>query len=203
MPFHNVYMLKRIIIMKMTKQNNRKKELDSQRTEWRKIHRTLNGRIILYPDKPPEHINARGSKVYNWFWVKILRNTKPQEIPAIVSGLQDAIKAEKESRKIQVLRTMIGMAEDAYQFKQLEDIKDCDTELQLEHRPVYNSESGVIYRNGNIYTTDYNEDESEILLRDIEGIILDVLSSEEKTRKIPQRTVRNNIYKDWNYMEKF
>ena len=187
----------------MTKQNNRKKELDSQRTEWRKTHRTLNGRIILYPDKPPEHINARGSKVYNWFWVKILREIKPQEIPAIVSGFQDAINAEKEPRKIQILRTLIGMAEDAYKFKQLEDIKDCDTELQLEQKPIYNSEDGVIYRNGNIYTTDYNEDESEILLRDIEGIIIDVLSSEEKVGKTPQKTIRNNVYKDWNYMEKF
>ena len=202
MVFHNVYILKRIIIKQMTKQNSRKTELDSQRTEWRKTHRTLNGRIILYPDKPPEHINARGSKVYNWFWRKILREIKPQEIPAIVSGLQDAIIAEKEPRKIQVLRTMIGMAEDAYQFKQLEDIKDCDTELQLEQKSVYNSEGGVIYRNGNIYTTDYNEDESEILLRDIEGIIIDVLSSEEKVEKIPQKTVRNNVYKNWNYMEK-
>jgi hypothetical protein len=186
----------------MTTQNNRKKELDSQRTEWRKTHRTLNGRIILYPDKPPEHINARGSKVYNWFWGKILCETKPQEIPAIVSGLQDAIKVEKETRKIQVLRTMIGMAEDAYQLKQLEDIKDCDTELQLEQKPVFNSEGGVIYRNGTIYTTDYNEDESEILLRDIEGIIIDVLSSEDKAVKPLQKTVRNNVYKDWNYMEK-
>jgi hypothetical protein len=202
MVFHNVYILKRIIIKQMTKQNSRKTELDSQRTEWRKTHRTLNGRIILYPDKPPEHINARGSKVYNWFWRKILREIKPQEIPAIVSGLQDAIMAEKEPRKIQVLRTMIGMAEDAYQFKQLEDIKDCDTELQLEQKSVYNSEGGVIYRNGNIYTTDYNEDESEILLRDIEGIIIDVLSSEEKVEKIPQKIVRNNVYKNWNYMEK-
>ena len=203
MQFHNLYILKRLIITQMTSQNNRKKELDSQRTEWRKTHRTLNGRIILYPDKPPEHINARGSKVYNWFWVKILRDIKPQEIPAIVSGLQDAINAEKEPRKIQVLRTMIGMAQDAYQFKQLEDIKDCDTELQMGQKPVYNSEDGVIYRNGNIYTTDYNEDESEILLRDIEGIIIDVLSSEEKMRKTPQKTIRNNVYKDWNYMEKF
>ena len=95
----------------------------------------------------------------------------------IVSGLQDAIHAEKDPRKIQVLRTMIGMAGDAYQFKQLEDIKDYDTELQLERKAIYNSENGVIYRNGNIYTTDYNEDESEILIRDIEGIVLDVLSS--------------------------
>jgi hypothetical protein len=94
------------------------------------------------------------------------------------------------------------MAEDAYQFKQLEDIKDCDTELQLEKKPVYNSEDGVIYRNGTIYTTDYNEDESEILLRDIEGIILDVLSSEDKEKNLPQTTVRNNTYKNWNYMEK-
>jgi hypothetical protein len=186
----------------MKKQNSRKQELDYQRTLWRKTHRTLNGRIILYPDKPPEHINARGSKLYNWFWGKILRETKPQEIPAIVSGLQDAIKAEKEPRKIQVLRTMIGMAQDAYQFKQLEDIKDYDTELQLENTPRYNSEEGVIYRNGNIYTTDYNEDESEILIRDIEGIIIDVLSSEDKEKDISPSIVRNNTYKNWRYMEK-
>jgi hypothetical protein len=186
----------------MVKQNNRKKELDSQRTLWRKTHRTLNGRIILYPDKPPEHINARGSKLYNWFWGRILRETKPQEIHAIISGLQDAISAEKEPRKIQVLRTMIGMAQDAYQFKQLEDIKDCDTELQLGQKSIYNSEDGVIYRNGSIYTTDYNEDESEILIRDIEGIILDVLSSEDKEKNLSPSTVRNNTYKNWNYMEK-
>jgi hypothetical protein len=58
----------------MKQQSSRKKELDLQRTEWRKTHRTLNGRIILYPDKPPEHINARGSKVYSWFWGKTGRN---------------------------------------------------------------------------------------------------------------------------------
>jgi hypothetical protein len=186
----------------MKKQSSRKKELDLQRTQWRKTHRTLNGRIILYPDKPPEHINARGSKVYNWFWGKILRQTDIQDIPAIISGLQDAIKAESDTRKIQVLRTMIGMADDAYQFKQLEDIKDTDTELQLEKKPVYNSEAGVVYRNGTIYTTDYNEDESGIMLRDIEGILLDVLSSEDTSAKTSEKTVRNNMYKDWNYMEK-
>jgi len=101
-----------------------------------------------------------------------------------------------------VLRTMIGMADDAYQFKQLEDIKDCDTELQLDQKPVFNAEDGVIYRNGNIYTTDYNEDESEILLRDIEGIIVDALSSEDKEKNLPPSAVRNNTYKNWNYMEK-
>ncbi|MFA5102479.1 MAG: acetyltransferase [Candidatus Thermoplasmatota archaeon] len=186
----------------MTKQSIRKKELDSLRTEWRKTHRTLNGRIILYPDKPPEHINARGSKLYNWFWGRILKETKPQEIPAIVSGLQDAIHAENDPKKIQVLRTMIGMAEDAYQFKQLEDIKDFDTELQLERKPVYNSETGVIYREGTIYTTDYNEDESGILIRDIEGIIIDVLSSEDKEKNLPPSTIRNNTYKNWKYVEK-
>jgi hypothetical protein len=186
----------------MYKQSSRKKELDQQRTQWRKTHRTLNGRIILYPDKPPEHINARGSKVYNWFWGKILRETEVQDIPAIISGLQDAIKAEKDPRKIQVLRTMIGMADDAYQFKQLEDIKDTDTELQLEKKPIYNSEAGVVYRNGTIYTTDYNEDESGIMLRDIEGILLDVLSSEDTSAKASEKTIRNNVYKDWNYTEK-
>jgi hypothetical protein len=186
----------------MTKKTNRKRELDSLRTQWRKTHRTLNGRIILYPDKSPEHINARGSKLYNWFWGKILRETKPQEIPAIISGLRNAINAEKDPKKIQVLRTMIGMAEDAYQFKQLEDIKDYDTELQLEQKPMFNSEEGVIYRKGNIYTTDYNEDESEILIRDIEGIIIDVLSSEDKEKGLSSSMVRNNTYKNWKYMEK-
>lgn len=186
----------------MTKQNPRKKELDLQRTEWRRAHRTLNGRIILYPDKPPEHINARGSKLYNWFWRKILRGIETQEIPAIISGLQDAIKAETDTRKIQVLRTMIGMADDAYHFKQLENIKDVDMELQLEQKPVFNAEDGVIYRKGNIYTTDYNEDESEILLRDIEGIIIDVLSSEDKEKNLSPSAVRNNTYKNWHYTEK-
>jgi hypothetical protein len=185
----------------MAKASKRKKELDLQRTEWRKTHRTLNGRIILYPDKPPEHINARGSKVYLWFWRKILLEAEPQEIPAVVSALQDRIKAEQDSKKIQVLRTMIGMAEDAYQLKKLEDIKDSDTELQLEKKPVYDSEDGVIYRSGTIFTTDYNEDESGIVLRDIEGLILDVLSSDDKEAKTPQ-AVRNNTYKGWNYMEK-
>jgi hypothetical protein len=186
----------------MNKQNTRKKELDAQRTQWRKTHRTLNGRIILYPDHPPEHINARGSKVYNWFWKKILQETEPQEIPAIISGLQDAIKAENDPKKIQVLRTMIGMADDAYKLKQLEDISEYDTELQIEKKPIFNSEDGVIYRNGNIYTTDYNEDESEILLRDIEGILIDVLSSEDKTVQATFKSQRTAAYKDWNYMEK-
>ena len=186
----------------MAKPSDRKKELDLQRTEWRKTHRTLNGKIILYPDKPPEHINARGSKVYNWFWKKILLETELEEIPAIISALRARIKSETDPRKIQGFRTMIAMAEDGYQLKQLEDIEEFDTELQLEKKPVFNSEEGVIYRNGSMYTTDYNEDESEILLRDIEGIIIDVLSSEDKAAKSLQKTVRNNVYKDWNYMEK-
>ena len=186
----------------MTKTTTRKKELDSQRTEWRKTHRTLNGRLILYPEKPPEHVNARGSKVYSWFWRNILLETQQQEIPAIISAIQDQIKATKDPRKIQMFRTMIGMAQDAFSLKQLEDIKDFDSELMLEKKPIFNSEEGVVYRGGNIYTTDYNEDESEILIRDIEGILVDVLSSEDKEAKLPIQVVRNNTYKNWKYMEK-
>lgn len=185
----------------MNKQNTRKKELDQLRTEWRKTHRTLNGKIILYPDMPPEHINARGSKVYNWFWKKLLLETELQEIPAIISALQDRIIAEDNPKKIQGFRTMIAMAQDCYQLKQLEDIEEYDTELQLENKPIFHSEEGIIYRNGNIYTTDYNEDESEILLRDIEGLIIDVLSTEER-ETAPSKTARRSLYKDWNYMEK-
>jgi hypothetical protein len=185
----------------MSKQTTRKKELDAQRTQWRKTHRTLNGRIILYPNHPPEHINARGNKIYNWFWRRILQETEPQEIPAIISVLQDKMKAESDPQKIQMLRTMIGMADDAYKLKQLENISEYDTELQIEKKPIFNSEDGVIYRNGNIYTTDFNEDESEILLRDIEGIILDVFSSEDKTKQATA-SQKTEAYKDWNYMEK-
>lgn len=180
--------------------NSRKKELDKQRTEWRKEHRTLNGRIILYSEKPPEHINARGSKVYNWFWKNILLETEPQNIPAIISAIKNQIKTEQDIKKIRVYRTMIGMAEDCYKLKKLEDIKDYDTELQLGEKPVYNSEEGVIYKKGKIYTTDYNEDESKILLRDIEGIIVDVLYSDDKEKKKGRNTIRNNIYRDWNYV---
>ena len=187
---------------RMVKSNNRKKELDKQRTEWRKKHRTLNGRIILYPEKPPEHINARGSKMYNWFWKRILLETKLQEIPAIISAVRNQIKRESDKKKIQVFRTMIGMAEDAYHLKRLENIKDYDSELMLGKKPVYNSEQGVIYKGGNIYTTDYNEDESKIIVRDIEGIIVDALSSEDKELNVQLKTIRNNTYKNWDYMEK-
>jgi len=187
---------------RMTKDNSRKKELDKQRTEWRKKHRTLNGRIILYPEKPPEHINARGSKVYNWFWKRVLLETNPQEIPAIISAVKSQIKREHDKKKIQVFRTMIGMAEDAYQLKRLEDIKDYDSELMLGKKPVYNSEQGVIYKDGEIYTTDYTEDEDEIIVRDIEGIIIGTLSSEDKKGHVKLKTVRNNTYKNWNYIEK-
>ena len=186
----------------MAKVNNRKKELDKQRTEWRKKHRTLDGRIILYPEKPPEHINARGSKVYNWFWKRILLETNQQEIPAIISAVKGQIKRESDQKKIQVFRTMIGMAEDAYQLKRLEDIKDYDSELQLGKKPVYNAEQGVIYKGGEIYTTDYTEDEDEIIVRDIEGVIVDALSSEVYQKSMKPTTVRNNTYKNWNYTEK-
>jgi hypothetical protein len=95
---------------------------------------------------------------------------------------------------------MIGMAEDAYKLKNLEEIMDFDTEIKYENKPVYNSELGLVYRNGKIFTTDYTEDETEILVRDIEGIILDRLSSGNGKESIQK--IRNNTYKDWNYMEK-
>jgi hypothetical protein len=158
--------------------SNRKKYLDKERTEWRKRHRTLNGKIIIYPDKPPEHINARASKLNNWFWKKILLEIKTQEIPAIISGIKGRIKSERDIKKFQLYRTLVGMAEDAYRLKTLEDIKDYDTELQLGSNVAYSSSEGIIYQNANMFTADYNEDESKIIFRDIEGIILDSLFSE-------------------------
>jgi hypothetical protein len=151
-----------------------KKEHDRKRTEWRKKHRSLNGRIILYPDKPPEHINARGNKVFNWFWKNILLKVSVNEIPAIISSIKQRIRNESDKRKIRRFRTMIGMADDAFQLKQLEDIKDTDTDLQLSNKATYNSDQGIIYQKGEIYTTEFSENEDKILIRNIEGTIVDI-----------------------------
>lgn len=184
----------------MSKGNSRKKELDRKRTEWRKKHRILNGKIILYPDKPPEHVNARASKTYNWFWKNILLTINTQDIPAVISTIRVQINAEKDPKKIQLFRTMIGMAEDAYQLRKLDDIKDYDTELQLGKKPVYNSEQGVIYKGGKIFTTDYNRDETEIIVRDVEGVIVDLLSSGNGKNEL-DKDARVNAYKNWDYMK--
>jgi len=96
---------------------------------------------------------------------------------------------------------MIGMAEDAYQLKTLEDIMDFDTEIQYDKKPVYNSEQGLIYKNGKIFTTDYSEDETEIIVRDIEGILVDRLSSGGNGSKNIEKTRAAN-YKNWNYLQK-
>jgi hypothetical protein len=122
-----------------------------------------------------------------------------QDIPAVISSIKDQINAENDPKKVQMYRTMIGMAEDAYKLKNLEEIMDFDTEIMYENKPVYNSEQGLVYRNGKIFTTDYTEDETEILVRDIEGIIVDRLSS-DNGKKIVEQT-RNNTYKNWDYMK--
>jgi hypothetical protein len=179
--------------------SNRKKELDRIRNEWRKTHRILNGKVILWPDKPPEHVNARASKTYNWFWKKILLDLNQHDIPAIISNIREQIKAEDDPKKIRMYRTMIVMAEDAYQLKNLEDIMDFDTELMFENKPVYNSETGIVYLDGKMITIDYTEDESEILVRDLEGIILTRLSSGNGQNE-SSSAIRNNTYKNWNYM---
>jgi len=95
---------------------------------------------------------------------------------------------------------MIGMAEDAYQLKKLEEIKDYDTELQLGKKPVYNAEQGVIYKDGKIFTTDYNRDETEIIIRDVEGVIIDHLSSGNGKKEI-DKDARIEAYKNWDYMK--
>jgi len=184
----------------MPKKTDRKKELDKQRNEWRKKHRTLRGRIILYPNKPPEHVNARGSKTYNWFWKEVLLAIKTQDIPAIISTIKNQISSERDSHKIRTYRTMIGMAEDAYQLKRLDDIMDYDPDLQIGKNPVYNTEQGVIYKEGKIYTTDYSEDESKIIVRDMEGIIVDEQYSKSVGQETSREAIRNNTYRNWNYV---
>ena len=179
--------------------SDRKRELDRQRTEWRNKHRTLDGRVILYPDKDPEHVNARASRLYNWFWKKILLMVEPQDIPGIISGLRKRMDGEADKKNVRTLRTMIGMAEDAYQLEKLNDIKDQDSELLMGEKNVSNSESGVIFKAGTILTADFSEDESEILVRDIEGILVDILSTEDVSPDDGVKQDRTGIYRDWSY----
>jgi len=185
----------------MPRDADRKKELDRARNEWRKTHRILNGKIILWPDKPPEHINARASKTYNWFWKNILLDLNQQDIPAIISNIKEQISSEEDVKKIRMYRTMIGMAEDAYKLKDLEDIMDYDAELMYENKPVYNSEAGIVYKKGKMFTTDYSEDESEILVRDFDGVLIDRLSSGNGNGSESIEKTRLNTYKDWNYSQ--
>ena len=185
----------------MPKNNELKKKLDRKRTEWRKTHRTLDGKVILYPDKNPEHVNARGSKVYNWFWKNILLPINQQEIPAIISTIKNQITSERDTKKIQIFRTMIGMAEDAYQLKNLDDILDYDAELQYGKKPVFDAEQGVIYKDGKIFTIDYSEDESDIILRDVEGVIIDLQKYENKKNNSDEKD-RKDLYENWDYSVK-
>jgi len=156
-----------------------KREHDIKRTEWRKTHRSLNGRIIIYPDKPPEHINARGNKMYNWFWKNILLSVTMHDIPPIITSIKQQMRNEDDQRRIRKLRTMIGMADDAYQLKQLENIDTYDGELQLTKKGAYNTDQGVIYQGGGYITTDFSEDEDKIIMRDMDGVIIDVFYGKE------------------------
>ena len=175
----------------MAPPSERKKMLDRKRTEWRKTHRALNGRIILYPDKSPEHINARGNKIYNWFWQNILLKINMHEIPAIITSLKQQIHHEPDKRRIRKLRTMIGMADDAFRLKQLEDIDKYDTELQLGESSVYNPDQGIIFKNGTYYTIDFSEDEEVLIIRDNEGTIIDMQYAENGKKENETYSTKN------------
>ena len=167
----------------MTINNLNKKEHDRKRTEWRKRHRALNGKIILYPDKPPEHINARGNKVYNWFWKNILLSVEMHDIPAVITNIKHQIQNEDDKQRIKELRTMIAMADDAYQMKQIENIDIYDGELQLSTTGPFNTNQGIIYQRGGYITTDFSFEEDKIIVRDMDGVIIDVLYGNESDDK--------------------
>ena len=76
---------------------------------------------------------------------------------------------------------MIGMADDAYQLKQLEQIDKYDSELQLSDSNSYNSDQGIIYQNGGYITTDFSEEEDKIIIRDMEGVIIDIFYGKEQS----------------------
>ncbi len=93
---------------------------------------------------------------------------------------------------------MIGMAEDAYKMKKMDSILEVDTELLFGENAVYNSENGLIFKNGKYFTTDFSEDESKILLRDSEGTIIDIQYNGGKDLKKKEGN-RKNLYKNWDY----
>ena len=186
----------------MVKTSERKKELDRKRTQWRKTHRSLDGKVILYPEKPPEHINARGNKTYNWFWKKILLPINLHDIPALISMMKQRINREEDKRKIRKFRTMIGMANDAYQLKQLEDISNYDADLQMGTDTVLNNTKGLLYQGGKMYSTELNEEEDTILIRDMEGIIVDIHYSNNGSKQSEEQVSNVSTYKDWDYSAK-
>jgi len=98
---------------------------------------------------------------------------------------------------------MIGMAEDAYKMKKLDNILDTDTELQLGENAVYNSEQGLIFKNGKYFTTDFSEDETKILLRDSEGIIVDIQYNGKNDKGYTNGYNRRETYENWDYTTKF
>ncbi len=94
---------------------------------------------------------------------------------------------------------MIGMAEDAYKMKKMDSILEVDTELLLGENAIYNSEQGLIFRNGKYFTTDFSEDETKILLRDSEGTIIDIQYNGRKHSSEENKNNRKDLYKNWEY----
>lgn len=195
----NILILEREDLL-LSKKNDRKKVLDKRRNEWRKKHRTLNGKIILYSDKQPEHVNARASKNYNWFWKNILLPSNKEDIPAIISNIKEQIKACKDKRKTRVFRTMIAMAEDAYKLKGLESIDSSDSEIGLGENVEYSAEQGLFFKNGKIFSTDFNENEDMIIIRDQEGVIVDIQYNGRHTEEKKKTNALKKVYENWDYV---
>jgi hypothetical protein len=126
------------------------------------------------------------------------------EIPPIISAIKQRLSHENDGRKIRKFRTMIGMADDAYQLKKLENIKDSDTELQLGDDTTYNADQGIIYQNGNMYSTEFSEDEDKIFVRDVEGIIVDIqyANNGEKESSLSELNQDSSSYENWDYTQK-
>ena len=61
-------------------------------------------------------------------------------------------------------------------------------EVDLGEKPAHDSNLGIVYKDGKIYTTDYNEDESKIILRDMEGVIVDTQYSDNNGKQKTKET---------------
>jgi hypothetical protein len=87
---------------------------------------------------------------------------------------------------------MIAMADDAYQLKQIENIDTYDGELMLSPTGPYNTNQGIIYQKGGYITTDFSDDEDKIIIRDMDGVIIDIIYGNE-SEESEENVGRENI----------
>ena len=72
----------------------------------------------------------------------------------------------------------------------------------LGEKSIYDADQGRIYQDGNIYTAEFSEEEDKILIRDVEGIIVDIQYGNNGGEKPSDTSEKKSSYKNWDYLKK-